>query len=180
MTWEDLYTWIESYAGVSYDLTDLILALSGDTIFLYPTTWRNFLSILLERLNEMIDVINENYRNLPEDAPPRDTLKTDITSMVLTNIVEIVNDVKQKLGIEPSDIRRFVVLEKHVDALCDLIRALSENSLEKLMKDEWFDEYENDNDDFLTMVFQISKNDLPSMQFAINDIRQMYEEEESE
>jgi len=180
MTWEELYIWIESYAGVSYDVSDLILALSGDAIFLNPVTWRNMLSILLDRLNSMIDIINENYHNLPEDAPPKDTLKTDITSMVLTNIVEIVNDIKQKLGIEPSEIRRFVVLEKHVDALTDLIRALSENSLEKLMKEDWFDEYENDNNEFLTMTFNISKNDLPSMQFSINDIRQMHEDEESE
>jgi len=178
MSWEDLCIWIEQYAGCNYDLTDSIRELKGDAIFLNTTTWRNQLSILMDQLSAMVDIIEEQYDSFPEDFPSKENLKKYITMEVLGSIVDIVDDVKQKLGIEPSDIRRFKVLEHHVDALCDLIHALSENSIETLIKKEWFDEYENDNKDFFKTVFQISKQDLPSMQFTVNDIKEMHDDDE--
>ena len=59
--WEEIYIWIEQYAGTSYDLTENINELRGDAIFISPTIWRNNLSIVLERLSDMIDVINEYW-----------------------------------------------------------------------------------------------------------------------
>lgn len=176
--WEEIYIWIEQYAGVSYDLTEYIGKLRGDEIFISPTVWRNNLSIVLERLSDMIDIIDEKWREIPEELPPRGDMKKFVTSETLANVIEIINSIKQKLNIEVSDIRTFATLEKHVDALYDLIKALSENSMEKLMKDEWYDEYEDQNNDFLLNVFGISKNDLPSMQFTVNDIKQLHENDE--
>jgi hypothetical protein len=176
--WEDICNWIEQYDGVEYDFQEYIRLLKGDAIFLSPTTWRNTLSILLDRLSDMIDVIDEKYTEIPDELPNRDEMKKYVTSETLTAIIEIINSIKQKLNIEPTTIRTFSTLEKHVDGLCDLIKALSENTLEKLMKTEWFDEYEDANKDFLENVFGIVKNDLPSLQFTVNDIIQLNEEDE--
>lgn len=176
--WEEIYIWIEQYAGTSYDLTENINELRGDAIFISPTIWRNNLSIVLERLSDMIDVINEYWSEIPEELPPRGEMKKFVTSEILGEIIEIVNSIKQKLNIEPVDIRTFTMLEKHVDALYDLIKALSENTMEKLMKKEWYDEYEDQNNDFLLNVFGVSKNDLPSMQFTVNDIKQLHENDD--
>lgn len=175
--WEDINNWIEQYSGVTYDFEEDFVQLRDDEIFLNPTIWRNNLSVLLDTLSDLIDVIDEKWKEIPEELPPRNELKKYVTTEVLTEIIEIVNSIKQKLCIEPSTIRTFSTLEKHVDALYDLIKALSENSLEKLLKEEWFDQYEEDNKNFLTDVFQLSKNDLASMQFTINDILKSHEEE---
>lgn len=175
--WEELNLWIERYSGVEYDLDYYLRLLKNDEIFIAPNQWRNSLSILLDRLSDVIDVIDEYWRDLPETLPSRSELKKYVTSDVLNDIIDILNDAKQKLNIEPSVIRTFKTLEKHVDALCDLIEALSEHTMEWLMKHEWFDEYEDINNDFLKETFGIVKNDLSNMQFTINDIIQLHDED---
>jgi len=178
--WEDILIWLEEYSGAEYDLQEYIRLLKGDAIFLSPNVWRDTLSILLEKLSEIIDIIDEKWREIPEELPSRSEMKKFITMEILTEIIEILNSIKQKLNIEPTEIRTFSTLEKHVDAICDLIKALSEQTMEKLIKDEWFDEYEDMNKDFLTNVFGMSKNDLPSMQFTVNDIIQMHEDDDDD
>lgn len=176
--WEDIYIWIESYAGCSYDVTEYLRALKDDAIFLSPRTWRNTLTILLQCLSDMIDVIDENWQMIPEHLPSKVEMKKFITSEILTQLIDIINKNKQKLNIEPTPIRTFMTLEQHVDVLYDLITALGSYSMESLIKKEWFDEYEESHNGFLTNVFGISKNDLPSMQFTVRDIKQMHEHDE--
>jgi hypothetical protein len=176
--WEEIKIWIEEYSGVEYDLNFYIDQLKGDNIFLSPTQWRNCLSLLLDRLSEMIDVIDEKWTEIPDELPPRQEMKQLITSEYLIAVIEVVNSIKQKLNIEPTDIRTFKTLEKHVDGLCDLIQALGEHTMEWLIKNEWFDEYEDMNHDFLTETFGISKSDLSNMQFTVNDIIDLHKDDE--
>ena len=175
--WDELNLWIERYSGVEYDLPYYLRLLKNDEIFLSPSNWKNSLGIALDRLSDVIDVIDEHYQDLPDEFPSRSELKKMVTSNVLQEIIEILNDVKQKLNIEPTIIRTFKTLEQHVDGLCDLIQALSEHTMEWLIKHDWFDEYEDMNNDFLTDTFGIVKNDLSNMQFTINDIIQLHDED---
>ena len=126
----------------------------------------------------MIDIIDEKWMYIPEELPSRQEMKQMVTSEILTEVVGVLNDIKQKLNIEPTDIRTFKTLEKHVDGLCDLIQALSEHSMETLIKKEWFDEYEDANNDFLKETFGISKSDLSNMQFTVNDIINLHADDE--
>jgi hypothetical protein len=50
--------------------------------------------------------------------------------------------------------------------------------LEQLSKKDWFDEFEEDTDNFLSTQFGLRKNDLTSIQFTVNDIAHLYEEDE--
>lgn len=176
--WEEIKIWLEEYSGVDYDLSFYLKQLQGDNIFLAPMQWRDTLSILLEKVSEMIDIIDEKHTEIPEELPSRQEMKQMITSEYLCAVIEIINDIKQKLNIEPTDIRTFRTLEKHVDGLCDLIQALAEHTMETLIKKEWFDEYEDMNKYFLTETFGISKSDLSNMQFTVNDIINLHKDDE--
>ena len=105
-------------------------------------------------------------------------MKQMVTSEYMYAIIEIINDIKQKLNIEPTDIQTFKTLEKHVDGLCDLIQALAENSMETLIEKDWFEEYEDNNHDFLSDTFGISKSDLSNMHFTVNDIINLHKDDE--
>jgi hypothetical protein len=176
--WEEIKIWLEEYAGVDYDLSFYLKQLEGDNIFLAPMQWKDTLSILLEKVSEMIDTIDEKHTEIPEELPSRQEMKQLITSEYLYAVIEIINNIKQKLNIEPTDIRTFRTLEKHVDGLCDLIQALAEHTMETLIKKEWFDEYEDMNKDFLKETFGITRNDLSNMQFTVNDIINLHKDDE--
>jgi hypothetical protein len=62
--------------------------------------------------------------------------------------------------------------------LYELIHAVSTYTLEQLSKKDWFDEFEEDTDNFLSTQFGLRKNDLTSIQFTVNDIAHLYEEDE--
>jgi hypothetical protein len=49
--------------------------------------------------------------------------------------------------------------------------------LEQLSKKDWYDDFEEDNDNFLLEEFVLHKNDLTNIHFVVNDIIQLHEEE---
>jgi hypothetical protein len=168
--WEDIHNWIEQYAGVSYDVSEYIQALSGNAMFTSPRTWYNTFSITLELLSNAVDVISEYGSELPDDLPSAPEVKRFMTSEVLFCLVQIVNYVKEKIGIDPTDIRSFTTLEQHVDVLVDLISNVTENTIDELIKSDWFDEYDEGSNNFLTDTFGLSKHDLPAIALAVQDI----------
>ncbi len=168
--WEDIHNWIEQYAGVSFDVSDYIQAMSGNAMFTSPRTWYNTFSITLEMLSSAVDVINEYGSELPDDMPSKPELKRLITSEVLFQLIQIVNYVKDKIGIDPTDIRSFTTLEKHVDVLVDIITTVTENTIDELIKSDWFDEYDEGSNNFLSEIFGLSKHDLPAISLAVQDI----------
>ena len=176
--WEDITAWLEQYSGIEYDFDFYLRQLKDDGIFIAPVQWRNNVSIVLDKLSEMVDDIEDKKHEVPDDLPSAPEIKKIVTSNILSSLIDIIDSIKQKLNIEPTIIRRFTTLEKHIDALFDLVKALAEHSMEWLIQKEWFDEYEDNNDDFLHDTFGIVKNDLPNMHFTVNDIIQLHEDDE--
>ena len=168
--WEMIHTWIEQHSGVTYDVGEFIEKMSGNSMIVEPKIWYNNLSILLDVLNQMVDVIDEYGDLVPDDMPNKIEMKRFITSETLFSLVQIVNHVKEKLGIDQIDIRSFSVLEKHCDVLTDLITVLSENKIEDIIKNDWFEEYDEESNGFLTTVFGLSIHDLSSIVMTINDV----------
>ena len=176
--WEDIHNWIEQYAGVSFDVSDYIQAMSGNAMFTSPRTWYNTFSITLEMLSSAVDIITEYGSELPDDMPTAPELKRFMTSEVLFQLVQIVNSVKEKIGIDPTDIRSFTTLEKHVDVLVDIITTVTENRIDQLITSDWFDEYDEGSNNFLSETFGLSKHDLPAIALAVQDILEIEYEDE--
>lgn len=176
--WDEIYLWMEAQSGVSYDLSDDIKEVSGDAIFVTPHQWKTNVRYILNKLSEAIDVIDENYKNLHEDLPNRDQMKKMFTAQVLGNLVKIINSIKQKLCIEQTDITNVETLQDNIDALYDIVEELRTESIENIMSSDWYDDYNEENDNVLSVKMSIHKNDLPNMHFSVQSIVDLHEDYE--
>lgn len=176
--WEDFYNWIEQYAGCTFNLSDDIQDLQNDAIFLDPMAWKLKVFYIIDELNEMLDVLKEYRTSLTDNFPSYSQLRQFLIAEVLTSLITNINDIKRKLSIEPVDINNVDNLRDHVVNLYELVNAVANNSLEQLSKKDWFDDFEEDNDNFLQEEFGLRKNDLTNIHFVVNDIIQLHEEDE--
>lgn len=176
--WEDFYLWVEQYAGSSYDLTADLNDLKGDNIFINPMGWKIKFNYVIEELNEMLDIVDKYKMMLPDHFPSYIALRNFLISETLTDIIESINDIKRKLNIEPVDINNVDNLTQHALHLFEVVNTLSVYSLEQLSKQDWFDQYNEDHDDFLIDQFGIHKNDITNMHFIVNDIIQLHDEDD--
>lgn len=175
---EEIYIWMEEQSGVTYDLTDDIQELSGDFIFTNTHAWKSNMHFVLNKLSEAIDVIDENYRNLREDLPSRDELKKLFTAEVLGSLVSIINSIKQKLNIDTADITSVNQLYSNIEVLYDIVEELRTSTVEEVLQSSWYDDYNDENDDILSTVYGIHKNDLPNMHYTIQSIIDLHEDDE--
>lgn len=176
--WDEFYNWIEQYSGCRYDLTDQIYQIDGDAIFVDPDEWKINLNCLIDQLNDMLDVLDKHKADVTDNFPSYLQLRNFIIGETLTSLIDIINSIKQKLGIEPTNINDVDTLMDHALNLYELIKAVSTYTLEQLSKKDWFDEFEEDTDNFLSTQFGLRKNDLTSIQFTVNDIMHLYDENE--
>ncbi len=176
--WEDFYNWVEKYAGCTFDLSEDFQSIKGDAIFIDPQAWKLKVFRIISELNEMLDVLEEYKTSLTDNFPSYSRLRNFLISETLTSLIENINDIKRKLNIEPVDISNVDNLRDHVVSLYELVNAVSTYSLEQLSKKDWFDDFEEDNDNFLKEEFGLRKNDLTNIHFVVNDIIQLHEEDE--
>ena len=176
--WEDFFNWVEKYAGCTFDLSGDFQDIEGDAIFIDPMNWKLKVFYIISELNEMLDVLEEYKTSLTDNFPSYSSLRTFLISETLTSLIENVNSIKRKLNIEPVDISNVDNLRDHVVNLYELVHAVSTYSLEQLSKKDWFDEFEDDNDNFLKEEFGLSKDDLTNIHFVVNDIIQLHEEDD--
>ena len=175
--WDELYTWMEEHSGCAYDMREDIERVSDDEIFIDTHAWHHNMHYVLEKLSEAIDVVDENWKQLPDTLPTRVELKKLITSDVLGGLVHIIYDIERKLNIDPTDINSVDQLQTTIETLFDLVEALKTMTMDELSKTDWFNAYDDENDDVLTDTFGIHPNDLPNMQFTIQSIVELHEDE---
>lgn len=175
MMWADeIYIWLESYAGVAFDFSEDFDTIKGDTIFIEPYLWIITINEILEHLGEAVDCIEKYGDDLPDDMPRKKDLKKFVTMSILSSILTNLNSIKKKLNIEEIDINNFDTLVRHVETMHDLVAMLTENPIEDVLKNRMFEKHEEENDDSFYELFEISKNDIPNMSFTVNSIRDAY------
>lgn len=176
--YDEIYTWLEEYSGCAYDFRDDIADVSGDAIFTSSHEWHLNMHYILDKLSEAIDVVDENWKMLPDTLPSRTDLKKLITSDVLGQLVQIIYSIEQKLLIEPVDITDVDTLHLTIETLFDLVNELTTNSIDDTLKRDWFEDYNEENDNILSVKFGIHKNDLSNMYFTIQSILDLYGDED--
>lgn len=171
---QEIYIWLESYAGVTFDFSDDFEIIKGDTIFIEPYLWIITINEILEHLEEAVGCIEKYGDDLPDDMPRKKDLKKFVTMSVLSSILTNLNSIKKKLNIEEVDINNFDTLIRHVETMHDLVVMLTENPIEDVLKNRMFEKHEEENDESFYELFEISKNDIPNMSFTVNSIRDAY------
>lgn len=180
MDWEAVYSWLEQHSGVSYDLNDDINQIKGDVAFTETFTWATKISLILDELDEALDVIDENHRELTEDLPGRDDFKRMLVADTIMKILNEVNGIKRQLGITPTKIKTVNELLQHVNALRDLINMLKINPIEDIIKDKLFEKYEDENDDAFSELLDLHKNDMTNLWETVRSVVDYIEDDDDE
>ena len=172
--WSELFIWLERYSGVSYDFSEDIARIKGDIAFIDTYEWFNVISNLFDNLSEAIDVVDEFGDNLTDELPNKKKVKNMLTSYVISNLLDNVNDIKRKLNIDIVDISNSDTLIQHINIIMELIQMLSENEMDDIFKQQLFEKHEEENGNTFTEILNIQKDDITNMYFTVSSIQQDY------
>ena len=172
--WSELFIWLERYSGVSYDFSEDIASIKGDIAFIDTYEWFNVISNLFDNLSEAIDVVDEFGDNLTDELPNKKKVINMLTSYVISNLLDNVNDIKRKLNIDIVDISNYDTLIQHINIIMELIQMLSENEMDDIFKQQLFEKHEEENGNTFTEILNIQKDDITNMYFTVSSIQQDY------
>ena len=172
--WSELFIWLERYSGVSYDFSEDIASIKGDIAFIDTYEWFNVISNLFDNLSEAIDVVDEFGDNLTDELPNKKKVKNMLTTYVISNLLDNVNDIKRKLNIDIVDISNSDTLIQHINIIMELIQMLSENEMDDIFKQQLFEKHEEENGNTFTEILNIQKDDITNMYFTVSSIQQDY------
>lgn len=179
--WQEIYIWIESYSGCTYDIDESIERLRDPNIaFVNRLDWKLTIEKLIDDLVDIYDIIDEYGYLIPDELPDSDAMKQMYREKIIGNVMKSVNDVKRQLHIQQLEIGDHRLILYHVDVLYDLMDMLALNSMDTIINDQLFDKYENENDDAFENTLNITKSDLSNMHDTINSVIEeadQYEEE---
>ena len=175
--WEQIYDFFTRYSGVSYDFSSDIQGITGDVAFISPRIWSMKIELILKNLDNAIDVIDEFGDNLTDDMPSKSDLKKIVAQYVLRALLKNLNDIKQALHIDITDITGLEDYENQVELMATLLVMLVENSLDDILSKDLFeteskDDEEDDNQ--FVEIFGLHKNDVPNLSMTVQSIRQDY------
>lgn len=175
--WEQIYNFFDRYAGVSYDFAGDIQAITGVIPYISPRIWAMKIDLIIKNLNDALDCVDEFGDNLGDEMPSKSNLKKIIGQYVLRALLKNLNDVKQTLNIENTDISSFEDYESQVELMKELLLMLAENSLDDILSQNLFETVsrdEEDDDNQFVEVFGLHKNDVPNMSMTVQSIRTDY------
>ena len=170
MDWEAIFNWLEQKSGVSYDLSEDISAISGDTAFTEPFFWQIKISFILEDMESAIETVEDYRSELTEDLPPREKLQKGIENEYVRKLTENINNVKRQLGMSITPINDAEDVLTNVGGLFELISTMKALPIDSLQTREWFDKFDEENDNILTDVLQLHKNDLVDIHQTVETI----------
>jgi hypothetical protein len=170
MDWIAIFDWLEQKSGVSYDLNEDISAISGDTAFTEPFFWQIKISFILEDMENAIETVEEYRSELTEDLPPREKLQKGIENEYVRKLTENINNVKRQLGMSITPINDAEDVLTNVGGLFELISTMKALPIDSLQTREWFDKFDEENDNILTDVLELHKNDLVDIHQTVETI----------
>ena len=95
----EIYYWIESRTGVSYDFNQELIEMSKNVIFFEPEEFQIDYQQIKNELSDCCRAINEYRDQIPDDLPRHDEMKRLFVATVLDGVTTVVNDVLTKLNI---------------------------------------------------------------------------------
>lgn len=174
----EIYNWLESRTGVSYDFNQELVEMSKDVIFLEPEEFQIDYQQLRHELTECCLAIDKFRDEIPDDLPRYDELKRLFVGTVLHGVTSVINDIMDKMNIKRIDFNSIAILDNAVTLLCELCDLFKYNSLESIVNEHMFDSLNASNDNAYTDVFEIVSSDVTNMYYSVESIRELYDENE--
>jgi hypothetical protein len=171
---EEIYIWLESYSGTSYDFDESIREISSDDAFNQPFDWSVGIDLILKQLDDACDVIDQYWRAIPTDLPDKNTMKKMLSRKTLEGLVANIRSVCGKLNIDAVRIDSVDQLKFIVVTLSELIDMLINHDPEEIMAKGLFDQHEEDNNESFYRLLNVMKEDVPQLSFNVRAIRDSY------
>lgn len=171
---DELYVWLESYSGTSYDLVSTINSIEATLPFVSPFDWRTSIENVLDQMDEAVAVIEKYGKNLPDTLPTKQRAKRAFVMATLSSLMSNVSGVCRLLNIEIDDVNTIDQLRKVVLTISELLDMFINNDIDTIMNEELYDKHEDDNDDSFENLLGIDKRDLSQLSYNVTQIRSAY------
>lgn len=166
----EIYSWIESRTGVSYDFNQELVDMSKDVIFFEPEEFRIDYQQIRTELTECCVAIDEFRDQIPDDLPRYDELKRLFVGTVLNGVTTIVGSILERLNIKLITFNAMGELDTTVNMLVELCDMFKYNSLEDITNNMLFERLNGDFDNAFTDALEIVPSDITNMYYVYDSI----------
>ena len=166
---EEIYVWLESYGGTSFDFDESIQEIGETEAIVDPFTWHTGIDIILT-----CDIIDEYWRAIPEGMPNRKKMKRMLTENVLGLIVGNIRSICNMLNLNLEEIKTMDQLHVVIDALYELINLLRTHTIDEIIKNGLYDQHEEENDNSFANVLNVMKEDMAQLAMNVTSIQDEY------
>lgn len=171
---DEIYVWLESYAGVSYDFNEAITELSRTNACVDPFQWKISIETILDQLDQANDVIDEYKQSIPMELPAAKRMKRILTENMLTGVLGSVRGVFTQLNLDPPTITTVDKLRDVVQTMYELLTMLTSNDINDILKQNMYEDHEENDDDSFANVIGVMKQDVSALAMSVNAIRDSY------
>ena len=171
---DEIYVWLESYCGASYDFDDALRELSETNACIDPFAWMISIDTIMDQLNEACDVVDQYKTAIPVGLPSAKKIKQTLAENMLTNIVQSVKTVFGQLNIDPPEIQTTDQLRETVYAMYEFLMMLISNTINDIIENNLYEDHEEEDDHTFENILGIMKQDVSSIAMTVNEIREAY------
>ena len=169
--WPEIYVWIESYSGSTFDIDEEIEMLSDPNfVFVDTMTWKLTLAKMVDDLSDIYDIISDHHDEIPDELPNAESMKKMFAEKILGTMLNSLNNTKEQLHIEVHDIGKHEVLVKEIEVMYDLITMLAMNDKDTIINNQMFNKYNEENDDAFIEYFGLVSEDLLNMHDVVSSV----------
>lgn len=166
----EIYCWIESRTGVSYDFNQELMEMSKDAIFFEPGEFKISYYQIRNELTECCFAIDEFRDQIPDDLPRYDELKRLFVGTVLSGITNIISGILDRLNIKELTFNSIGELDNTVNMLVSLCDMFRNNSIEDITNNMMFERLNGEYDNGLTDTFELVSSDITNMYYVYDSI----------
>lgn len=172
--WLELFAWIESFAGVSFDPTDMLDVCTEDMAFTDPFGWKSNVEIAIDDVMELLNTLEEHRFEAPDSLGEISQVKSDFAQQIMGEIIDKVNTIKLRLSLEITKIKGLDGLRSQIDLLANLIEYCKDNDMEVAISSEKFEEFNTVNDNDIVNVLGINNRDMMNIWQAVSEVSELY------
>lgn len=171
---DEIYTWMESYAGVSFDFDETMQDVGESVAIIEPFTWHAVVIIMLSHLDDACDIIDTYWRAIPEGLPSKNRMKRMITEHAFTLLIANIRNICNLLNLDIPEITSMEFLKKVIEALYDLLQMLTNNTIDDIISNHMYDDHEEANDDSFSSILSVMPEDMSQLAMTVTAIRDAY------